>query len=142
MRYVFEQRQLLGPEGATGLLTTPFGKAHFGLRAFLHGRKNSRVHMTGNPTEERIALCGELDLADKEALTASLRAAETADLVILDLTDVTYVDSTILGCFVHLRTRVAAHGGSVRLIGVRPNIFRLLETTGLDRVFGITHAPA
>lgn len=77
-------------------------------------------------------------MADKEALTASLQAAETADLVILDLTDVTYVDSTILGCFVHLRKRVLAHGGSVRLIGVRPNIYRLLETTGLDRVFGVS----
>jgi len=56
--------------------------------------------------------------------------------VILDLTDVTYIDSTALGCFIWLRKLVRErHGGSVRLVGLSPHLRRVFEITGLNLIF-------
>lgn len=114
----------------------PHGCGHFSER-LATGRKKSRVHVSGSSDDRRITLRGELDLADKKALSALFDSVDRTAHVVLDLSDVTYMDSTILGCLVHLRKRLAEHGGDLRLFGVNPNILRLLTVAGLDRVFDI-----
>ena len=57
------------------------------------------------------------------------------ELVIVDLTDVSFIDSTGLGVLVGAVRDVRADGGDLRLVVTEPQIIKLLELTGLDEVF-------
>lgn len=83
-----------------------------------------------------IFLSGEYDLARREELERELSSAGQSDTVVLDLSDVTYLDSTALTCFIRLRKRMMARGECrIRLAGVRPQIRRLFQVSNLDQVF-------
>jgi anti-sigma B factor antagonist len=88
----------------------------------------------------RIALSGELDLADKERLTELLKTAENADEVFIDMREVSYIDSTALGCLIHVKKALLERDcpGPVHLIGPQPIVRRLLEMTHLHEIFDIT----
>jgi anti-sigma B factor antagonist len=55
--------------------------------------------------------------------------------VVLDLSHVTFVDSGGMGLLVRLMTSARSLGGDVKLAAPSPQIAKLLETTGLRRVF-------
>ena len=77
---------------------------------------------------------GDFDLADKASISAALGAYRNGTLVI-DLTDTTYIDSTILGAFVMLeRTRSERNLKARYVLGGSP-VYRIFQMTGLDRVF-------
>ncbi len=89
---------------------------------------------TGAP----IALRGEYDLARRAELERSLAGAELSKVAILDLSSVSYMDSTALAVLVRLRKRMSARGSAtIRLVAPQPNIRRLLALTELDQVFEI-----
>ncbi len=86
----------------------------------------------------RIALSGELDLSVKERVLEMLQPSKDADDVIVDLSEVPYIDSTALGCLVHVKNDLIARGGgSVQLLGLRPNVRRVFALTKLDELFEI-----
>lgn len=86
-----------------------------------------------------VTLNGEIDIYSspqfKEVLLKGIE--EGATKVIIDLTDVTFIDSTALGVLVSGAKRVGPRNGSLHIICVDENIIRILEITGLDRIFGI-----
>jgi anti-anti-sigma factor len=87
-----------------------------------------------NSPSQRIELQGEYDLADKEPLAkllGSLRADGPAEI---DMTKVTYIDSTALHELASLRTRFNAQPITLR---VRENICRVLDLMRFDRLFDI-----
>lgn len=86
----------------------------------------------------RVRLYGELDLSSEARLMALLLTAEDADNAIIDMSETTYIDSTVLSCLVKLKNRLIARGGRVYLTGVQPNVRRVFTITGLDRVFEIS----
>lgn len=57
--------------------------------------------------------------------------------VVLDLTDVTFVDSMTLGILVGSAKRARAGGGELRLVLPDAPIRRIFEVTLLDRIFPI-----
>jgi anti-sigma B factor antagonist len=83
---------------------------------------------------------GELDLYTsprlREILTERIDAG-TRHLVI-DLARVTFVDSTALGVMVSALKRVKAEGGALELRSPTPSARKVLEITGLNRVFTVT----
>ena len=81
-----------------------------------------------------IALRGELDLSNVAALRASLGALSGPAVV--DLSDVTYLDSTALYELDALRRRV----GSVALVVASPNVRRTLEIVGFEKFFRVVQA--
>lgn len=90
-----------------------------------------------------VRLSGELDLAVEAELRAQLDAAAAAsDTVEIDLSDVTYADSTALGVFIGLRNKLRARGGTLRLVSPSARVRKLLNYAGLDRVFEISEGPA
>lgn len=90
------------------------------------------------PETVRIALRGEFDMSDKARLTALLLPGELAETVILDMSETTYIDTTALGCLIRLKkTMIANGGGQLHLVGVTPNIRKLLAITQLDRIFQV-----
>jgi anti-sigma B factor antagonist len=86
-----------------------------------------------------IALTGEVDLYTcPEFKQELLRVIDDgAMLVAIDLTGTTFVDSTGLGVLLRGVERLRKKGGLLTVICVDPNITKIFEVTGLDRVFSI-----
>jgi anti-sigma B factor antagonist len=85
-----------------------------------------------------VQLTGDVDIAVKEEVTARLEAAAAgADVLDIDLSQVEYADSTALGLFIRLRSRMAERGGTVRLVSPSPRMRKLLGYAGLEHVFEI-----
>jgi anti-sigma B factor antagonist len=57
--------------------------------------------------------------------------------VLIDLTGVTFMDSTALGVLVGAAKTLESSGGQVVLVADDPRVTRVIEITGLARVFRI-----
>jgi anti-sigma B factor antagonist len=93
-----------------------------------------------------VTVSGEIDLATQGALRTQLNdlvVAGQVDLV-LDLTEVTFVDSTGLGALIGTRRRVHAFHGSLALVIPNEAVMKVFTITGLEKVFDIydTHDAA
>jgi len=89
--------------------------------------------MAKAPPDDYIELSGEYDLARKPELALCFTSVRTNRPVKIDMGGVTYVDSTFLGELTALRLRLGER--PVTLIGVRPNVARILSIAKLDRFF-------
>ena len=86
-----------------------------------------------------ISLAGEVDLYTAPELKQELLNAigSGANEVIVDFTDTTFIDSTTLGVLVGGVKRLRPNGGRLSIVCSDPNITKIFEITGLDRVFPI-----
>jgi anti-sigma B factor antagonist len=76
-----------------------------------------------------VTAVGEIDLAAKDALREVL--SPLAGDVTVDLSDVTFVDSSAIGVLVGAHKRLTGDGGSLRLRNPRGMPRRALEIVGL-----------
>ncbi len=84
-----------------------------------------------------VAPAGELDMLIASGLRRELaQAAVGADHVVLDLSRVTFMDSSAIGAIVAVHKELAARGGGVRLVNPQPPVQRILHITGLDCTLG------
>lgn len=82
-----------------------------------------------------VSAVGELDLyAAAELERALARARAESRSVVLDLSLVTFVDSTALGKLLAFDRRLAGAGGSFALVVSGAEVARALELTRLDRI--------
>ena len=79
-----------------------------------------------------LALHGEFDLTGVEAFERSAASAEPVDSLVLDMSDVSFMDSSGIGTLVRLSRRAEAEGWSLVLAAPAPQVARLLALTGLD----------
>ena len=84
---------------------------------------------------ERVELRGEYDLARKEELAAFLAAVTGTKPVVLDMTRVSYVDSSFLNELSHLRSRL--QNSQITLQGVNAQLRRVLSLMRFDSIFDI-----
>jgi anti-sigma B factor antagonist len=86
-----------------------------------------------------IALSGEVDIYTapqfKERMLELLDGGVTN--LVVDLSQVTFIDSTALGVLIGGVRRVNSAGGAMALVVVSRPVQRVLSITGLDRVFTI-----
>ncbi|MCD4523346.1 STAS domain-containing protein [Nocardioides sp. cx-173] len=84
-----------------------------------------------------VALRGEVDMASVGAVRTCLRELMLAGHtdVLVDLRDVTFMDSTGLGVLVAARKQARVFRGSLGLVAPSPPVARVLSLTSLDRVF-------
>lgn len=82
----------------------------------------------------RIAMAGELDLATAPILTEELAVVEQdgAGVIMLDLRDVSFVDSSGLHVFLQAHQRASSNGHRLILIGASPSIRRLFAMTNTE----------
>jgi anti-sigma B factor antagonist len=87
-------------------------------------------------------LRGSLDLATAPTVRAALAEAteKGGHHLIVDLTQVEFLDSTGLGVLIGAHRRAAERGGSFRLVVSEAPISRLLNITGLIAVFAVYHS--
>lgn len=88
------------------------------------------LHIVG-PTDGVIALSGELDMASAPQLEAAVQRLVDAGAqhATIDVSDLTFCDSTGLGVFVATNNKLPA-GLSLRRPS--PQLLKLLHTTGLE----------
>jgi len=65
---------------------------------------------------------------------------QSAPAIIVDLSNVPYVDSSGIGSLVNMHVSREKIGGQVRLLGVSERVMAALAVTKVDRVFSITKA--
>lgn len=81
---------------------------------------------------------GEIDIwtaPDLRKQWLDLATAEKPDVFVVDLTEVTFLDSTGIGTLVSLRNAQQEHGGEVAVRGANPMIVKVLKLTGLASTF-------
>jgi anti-anti-sigma factor len=88
----------------------------------------------------RLQLVGEFDIADKDTLAALFGALAPEGAVVIDMTAVTYIDSTFLHQIEALRSRLKQH--RVTLLGVNKQARHLLHIVNFDHLFQIVEAQA
>jgi anti-sigma B factor antagonist len=87
-----------------------------------------------------VSVTGEIDAATSPALRARLLDQASADnpTIVIDMTAVSFLDSTALGTLVSVRQRCLELGGEVRLVIKDPPIIKVFEITGLTEAFPIS----
>jgi anti-anti-sigma factor len=91
-----------------------------------------------------VSVSGELDLYVEPDLRASLASADgiRGSTVIVDLSGVSFLDSTICGVLVAEAKRQRALNGDLAIVSNGSHAARTLEVAGIDRVirvFGTLH---
>ena len=85
------------------------------------------------------AVTGEIDVATAPALRERLQelVGDTTPTVVVDLSAVSFLDSTALGVLVGAHKRCREAGGQLRLVITEPRILKVFEITGLTEIFPI-----
>lgn len=88
---------------------------------------------------EVVALDGEIDLHESPMLIERLNPliARKLPRIHLDLSRVSYIDSSGLATFIDAMQRIQAYGGEFALIAMRQSVLRIFEISRLDQVFKI-----
>lgn len=84
-------------------------------------------------------LFGDLDAVDAPKLISAIHdALETyAGSIIFDCKQLDFVDSMGLGALVKMRKMAEEKGCGIRLLHMKPRIYKLFVITGLENTFGI-----
>lgn len=102
-----------------------------------------QVQVSREGQTEFIAVSGELDLASGSRLESELdkiRPADTA-LVVVDLRELEFMDSTGLSIIVRAHQRLAEAGCELSLIKGSTQVQRLLDLTGVAERVRLASAP-
>jgi anti-sigma B factor antagonist len=96
------------------------------------------------PTPQRdrfnvLPLKGEIDLHVSPAITASLNQMieKKPKRLVVDLSEVTYIDSAGLAALIEAMQKVEGYGGKFLLAGLQETVRSIFEISRLDQVFQI-----
>jgi anti-sigma B factor antagonist len=86
-----------------------------------------------------LAVSGEIDIATAPSLREKLHSllADGSPKLIIDLDEVTFLDSTALGVLVGVLKRARTEGGELRIVCNQPRVRKVFEITRLDSAFDL-----
>jgi anti-anti-sigma factor len=89
------------------------------------------VVLTLTPDRAQLQLCGELDMAATDELTARLDEACAAGLplLLIDIAQLSYCDSSGIHVFLRAAARCASTNTEMQIVGTRSNVRRIFELT-------------
>ncbi len=87
------------------------------------------LEVTTDEDVQVFVLRGELDVANAEEVKQALTAASGS--VVVDLSELSFIDSSGLTALVHARDDVCGRGGRLVLRGANGSVRRVFEITGL-----------
>ena len=99
-----------------------------------------KVHVTREGKTVRLSVsgCDAIDSANAAEIKAeALRLLGDAPDVVVDLSDVEFLDSAGVGVLVGLFKNARLRGGRARFCGLTPGVRSVLELIQLDRIFEI-----
>lgn len=92
-------------------------------------------------TAEQFTLCrpvGELDAYTVAAFREALTELVEVERLLIDLSEVPFMDSAGLGALIGGIRRTREYEGEVTVACNRPTLTRLLHTTGFDRIVAVS----
>lgn len=95
-----------------------------------------QVEVSSVDSTPLVSVAGELDAVaapQLDAALAPLLAAEESLGLVLDLSGVTFMDSSGLGVCIKAVKGVRAGGGEVALVVTTPRVLKVLQITGIDK---------
>jgi len=92
-----------------------------------------------NPEPNVLVLQGEIDLHESPRVKDGVRLLleENPPRVYVDLSEVTYIDSSGLAVLIEAMQRVHAYGGELALFGIHGTVLNIFHIAQLDQVFHI-----
>ena len=86
---------------------------------------------------ELLELRGEIDLNEKPNVTARLDPPieKQSPAIVVDLSEVYYVDSSGLAIFIDALQRIQLYGGKLALAGLKGNVAMVFQIARLDKIF-------
>jgi anti-sigma B factor antagonist len=86
-----------------------------------------------------LEVTGDLDAANSQILRDALVPAidQEGGVIVIDMTEVNYIDSVGLGTLVAGLKRANEHGAQLRFVVTNPQIQKVLNITGLVRVLDV-----
>lgn len=100
------------------------------------------VRVTDEPQRAIVRVGGEIDIDRapllQEALHTVITRPECPDEIVVDLTGLTFCDSSGLNALLHARLTAAEYARYITLHAPNPQVLRLLEITGVDSIFHVT----
>jgi anti-sigma B factor antagonist len=81
-----------------------------------------------------LAATGEIDRESRDVLGDAAGTATGEGLLVIDLTGVTFCDSSGLSLFVELHRKARVSGGELRLAGLQDMVATVVRATNLDRL--------
>ena len=86
---------------------------------------------------ELLELQGEIDLNEKPNVTARLDPLieKKSPAIVVDLSQVSYVDSSGIAIFIDALQRIQSYGGKFALVGLQSNVAMVFQIARLDKVF-------
>jgi anti-sigma B factor antagonist len=102
--------------------------------------ENVRVYETGESDLAVLVMGGELDYEVSPQLKARIVSAIKDGIrrLVLDLSDVTFIDSTAIGVLAGTVVKLdEAGGGSLAVVCANEKVVQIFEITGLDSVIAV-----
>jgi anti-sigma B factor antagonist len=99
-----------------------------------------RVEIVENAPYPTIALFGELDLSNAALLRDTLAKIEPCPLVAIDLSELSFIDSTGLSAIAQFGKRQNDAGGKLYLVITRPVVKKVFSITSLDQHFPVVES--
>ena len=102
--------------------------------------KKDAASSGSTPRQDRpqvLPLKGEIDLHVSPSVTALLNAMieKKPERLVVDLTSVTYIDSSGLAALIGAMQGVEGYGGKFLLAGLQDTVYNIFENVRLDQVF-------
>ncbi len=90
-----------------------------------------------------VSVRGEIDIYSIEKFRDSIeeKIKTQASEIILDCSELSYMDSTGMGVLIELRNKTKELGQKIIMMNPRPNIRKLLALTGVDKIIEIVDNP-
>jgi anti-sigma B factor antagonist len=96
-------------------------------------------HRAAEPGWYVITVGGECDMNAAPSLGVAVEAAfrRGASTIVVDLNEVTFIDSTAIGILLAARERLRRLGGDFEVVCEVPAVTRILEIVGVEPVAGV-----
>ena len=91
------------------------------------------------PEPNVLKLVGELDLHESQNVREKLDSLiqKKAPKILVDLSRLTYIDSSGIAIFIDAMRRVQGYGGKLSFFGLHDTVRNIFEVARLDQVFAI-----
>ncbi len=95
--------------------------------------------LISNPAPHIVALEGEIDLNESQSVKEGLSPLIEQKLprIFIDLSGVSYIDSSGIAVLIDGLQRTHAYGGKLLLCGMRETVMNIFQIARLDQVFPI-----
>lgn len=100
---------------------------------------NLKIDVLKDKDESTVLLMGEIDVYTAPQLKDKILPLTLIEnhLIVVDLANVNYMDSTGLGVFIHALKSSKQHKSRLKLVHLQDRVMRLFKITGLNEIIHI-----